>query len=869
MTNYFGHSAPQQPGSYATQAPRMARSAALLIDFDNVTLGVHTDLGRELKALINSEVFRGKIAVRRAYADWRRFPNYVVPLTEASIDLIFAPAYGSSKKNTTDLRMSADAIELAFTRPEIDTFILLTGDSDFSSTVMKLKEYGKYVIGVGMRESSSDLIIQNCDEYFSYHALTGLTRSKAGEGMREDPWELVARASQKMKATGDAMRTDRLKQVMLSFDPGFNEKELGYSKFSRFVAEAEKKGLLKLHKLPDGQYEILADGTETPAAAAPSPESRQPREARDGRRDRRGDRGRRREPARAEAELPPVVAAEIAPPGVEEAPAAPVEPVEPVEPVQPKTEAPAAARTPVPAGIEPVLALLQRAVQSLSPREGGTVRDGDVKRKMLELDPSFDETKLGYSKFSRFLRFAHDQEAIDVQRLDGGQYEVKLGSRRFVAPGLVEAATPRTAGAVGYPSHAAAPAAPAAAEPAERPAAVSLRGRKRTRGPQPASAGPPPLLPGQVVGTREVGDEDVPLPAAAETAPPEVRPETAAEAQVSTGAVAAEIAAAEAVAETAVAEEAAAATVGAPQPSRLRGRRGRTGAPAVGAPPAPLPGQAVAAPTPETAPVEETVAAEVTAEPVAAEPEEKAPPKRRRGGRSRKRTADEKAEVAASTAGEAVEAAAPAAAEAVAPAAPAAPEITPAFSAEALGLPEDRDKIMNYLTKSYKGVGKKTVEPLLDAFGEDVFRVFAEEPQRVNEVLGERRAVTVLEQWTADYERRQKNAAPVAEAAPQPAGPAAADSSPQAADEAAEAPVAAGEEAAARSRRRGGRGRKRKAEVNAAAAETTEAPPAPEAAPPQEAAEGDQEQAQRRPRSRGRGGRGKSTRGKKAPSPSA
>jgi uncharacterized protein (TIGR00288 family) len=169
MNNPFNSWSPQgQP----MQPP--TRSAALLIDFDNVTLGAHGDLGRELQTLLNNEVFRGKIAVRRAYGDWRRYPNYVVPLTEANIDMIWAPSWGSSKKNTTDLRMAMDAMELCFTRPEMGTFILLTGDSDFSSCVMKLKEYGKYVIGVGMKESASDLIVKNCDEYYSYHALTGL-----------------------------------------------------------------------------------------------------------------------------------------------------------------------------------------------------------------------------------------------------------------------------------------------------------------------------------------------------------------------------------------------------------------------------------------------------------------------------------------------------------------------------------------------------------------------------------------------------------------------------------------------------------------------------------------------------------------------
>src|SRR5690606_14088206 len=140
-----------------------APNAALLIDFDNVTMGIRSDLSKELKSLLNSDIIKGKVAVQRAYADWRRYQQYVVPLAEASVDLIFAPAYGSSKKNATDIRLAIDALELVFTRPEIGTFILLSRDSDFSSLVLKLKEYGKYVIGVGMRESASDLLVQNCD----------------------------------------------------------------------------------------------------------------------------------------------------------------------------------------------------------------------------------------------------------------------------------------------------------------------------------------------------------------------------------------------------------------------------------------------------------------------------------------------------------------------------------------------------------------------------------------------------------------------------------------------------------------------------------------------------------------------------------
>src|SRR5262247_3144651 len=187
------HRGPQAMSTAAhLAAPIHAPNAALLIDFDNVTMGIRSDLGKELRSLLSSEIIKGKVAVQRAYADWRRYPQYIVPLSESSIDLIFAPAYGSSKKNATDIRLAVDALELVFTRSEIGTYILLSGDSDFASLVMKIKEYGKYVIGVGIRESSSDLLVQNCDEYYSYNALAGLVKASEDEPARKfDPWELV------------------------------------------------------------------------------------------------------------------------------------------------------------------------------------------------------------------------------------------------------------------------------------------------------------------------------------------------------------------------------------------------------------------------------------------------------------------------------------------------------------------------------------------------------------------------------------------------------------------------------------------------------------------------------------------------------
>jgi uncharacterized protein (TIGR00288 family) len=412
-TPYRGRS-----GGSTAQEPH----AALLIDFDNVTMGIRSDLTKELKNLLNSDIIKGKVAVQRAYADWRRYPQYIVPLAESSVDLIFAPAYGSAKKNATDIRLAIDALELVFTRSEIGTFILLSGDSDFSSLVLKLKEYGKYVIGVGIRESASDLLVQNCDEYYSYSALTGLTRAgDEAPAVSEDPWELVEMALRQMIENDDVMRSDRLKQVLLEMDPTFDEKSLGFQKFNKFLQEAASRGLLSLRKQDNGQFEVgppSADGAE---AAADLSEARETRRSR-GRRGRgRRDEPRREEPRRDQLELPEDAGARVdepqpkvaaaqpdRAPAAEEAAKPAAEATKPApEVAQPKPEAakpePEAARAasrrggrakPEPAAAEAAAgggdlngsySLLRRATSDLVRKNGPAVRDSDVKRRMLEL----------------------------------------------------------------------------------------------------------------------------------------------------------------------------------------------------------------------------------------------------------------------------------------------------------------------------------------------------------------------------------------------------------------------------------------------------------------------------------------------------
>ncbi|HEX3533852.1 MAG TPA: NYN domain-containing protein [Gemmatimonadaceae bacterium] len=458
--------------------PHHAPNACLLIDFDNVTLGIRSDLQTELKNLLSSDIVKGKVAVQRAYADWRRYPQYVVPLTESSIDLIFATAYGSAKKNATDIRLAIDAMELVFTRPEIGIFILLSGDSDFSSLVIKLKEYGKYVIGVGIRESSSDLLVQNCDEYYSYNALAGLVKTGEEEIVKRDPWELVTEAITRMKRNGDVMRADRLKQVMQQIDSSFDEKNLGMSKFSRFVTEAAQRGLLSLTKLENGQFEV---GPPRAGGAVPAGEPSAPvaRVATSGggeaetsdrpRRSRRGGRGRDRERDRAQrpgsarstppTETPSISTGEF--PAVTVAAGAPSD------------NGDAVGSSGLRLTREDAFNLVRRAVNESGPARASQIRTSA--REIL----GRDSESLSERNFLRILQDAHDANLIDLRRR-GADYEVAPAAAETPVSEQLAAAEPPK---VTTPS---APSMPTGM------GARSAPNRGRGRGPIGARVGTPP-----------------------------------------------------------------------------------------------------------------------------------------------------------------------------------------------------------------------------------------------------------------------------------------------------------------------------------------------------------------------------------------
>ena len=449
-----------------------APNAALLIDFDNVTLGIQKDLTKELRTLLNSDIIKGKVAVQRAYADWRRYPQYIVSLSESSIDLIFAPAFGSSKKNATDIRLAIDAMELVFTRPEIGTFILLSGDSDFSAMVIKLKEYGKYVIGVGIRESASDLLIQNCDEYFSYNDLAGLTKEVDTPSIQRDPWELAGEAVAQMARNGDVMRSDRLKQVMQQIDPNFDERNAGFNRFSKFVVEAGQKGVVLVTKLDNGQFEVAPP---TSAGTSALPAVRAPREgAVEAARDDGGRRGRGRRGRGRDRERPAEGAREVKQSG------------------RPARDAPPSRGRVAQASLTLAGAfqLMSQALAELRP----PASEEALRLRMVAMHGREDPL-LDASRFGRLLRQANDAEVADVRQVGEDDHEVSPHPR---APALPPRPAPVLAAPASTPSveEPVAVASEPLAEPAssgrENGQRLGVRFRRGSR--SPLRAGEIPLI---------------------------------------------------------------------------------------------------------------------------------------------------------------------------------------------------------------------------------------------------------------------------------------------------------------------------------------------------------------------------------------
>ena len=278
-------------------APQETRSMALFCDFENVALGVrdakyaHFNINRVLEKLL----LKGSIVVKKAYCDWERYKDFKAVMHGASFELIEIPHLRQSGKNSADIRMVVDALDLCYTKSHVDTFVIISGDSDFSPLVSKLRENAKVVIGVGVKNSSSDLLIANCDEFIFYDDLVRedevkrrVTKKRTakrsapakgevaavdapaqagdptGDAAAEAPVDAGSVEDRKQVAidlivgTVEALVAERgegeklwgsmVKQTLKRRNPGFNESYYGFRAFSDVLEEAEKRKLLVLER---------------------------------------------------------------------------------------------------------------------------------------------------------------------------------------------------------------------------------------------------------------------------------------------------------------------------------------------------------------------------------------------------------------------------------------------------------------------------------------------------------------------------------------------------------------------------------------------------------------------------------------------
>ncbi|MDJ0784390.1 MAG: NYN domain-containing protein [Desulfosarcinaceae bacterium] len=245
---------------------------AVFCDFENVALGVrdaryaHFDINKVLERLL----LKGNIVVKKAYCDWERYKEFKAAMHEAAFELIEIPHIRQSGKNSADIRMVVDALDLCYTKLHVDTFAIISGDSDFSPLVSKLRENNKTVIGLGVKNSSSDLLIANCDEFIYYDDLvrrkktrrktqrkpvrqslqkTSTVHEKDPEEQTQDVLDLVMETLEALaeeRGSGNKIWGSMVKQTIKRRKPGFSESYYGFRSFNRLLEEAASRGLMDL-----------------------------------------------------------------------------------------------------------------------------------------------------------------------------------------------------------------------------------------------------------------------------------------------------------------------------------------------------------------------------------------------------------------------------------------------------------------------------------------------------------------------------------------------------------------------------------------------------------------------------------------------
>jgi uncharacterized protein (TIGR00288 family) len=254
---------------------------ALFIDFENIAIGVRDAHYRkfDINLVLERLLEKGKVLVKKAYADWSRYSDYKRAFHEAAIELIEVPQKSVGGKNSADIRLVVDAMDMSFQKEHIDCFVVCSGDSDFSPLVSKLKENNKYVIGLGVKNSTSDLLIENCDEFIFYEDLVrGQQRqipamSSLPEKVQEAFQLLVDAVLALQRENKEVLWGSMVKETMKRKKPSFNETYYGFRTFSHLLEEAQRKGIVTLRRdAKSGSYivEDLGTGAGTPTARVES-----------------------------------------------------------------------------------------------------------------------------------------------------------------------------------------------------------------------------------------------------------------------------------------------------------------------------------------------------------------------------------------------------------------------------------------------------------------------------------------------------------------------------------------------------------------------------------------------------------------------
>jgi uncharacterized LabA/DUF88 family protein len=398
---------------------------AVFIDFDNIEIGVKNTLGASFDAGLVLEALkeRGEVVSKMAYSDWQRAGGYSRALSQHAIRMVQRNMTPGGDKNGADINLALDALEMAFTHPHINAFVIVGGDSDFISLVEKLKQYDKKVFVVGGRQFTSEIMKRNCHEFIAYENLVRSTNSghrrQAGGGQEaksdrmtiDKALPLVTRAMGVLSERDGAPPLGLLKTTLLQLDSTFDERSYGASSFRDFAQKLEKAGVLKVTQGKGGWMVSPADGMAVAADAAHAadelsapPATPSPRPERHERHDRseRGERTDRQE--RQPAETAPVAAAPQTPAALVEVLGTPAE------------------------GLREFAKLLASAEIRKWP-----LYLRNVKQVMRAHTPPFDERAYGFANLTDMLRAAHKDNLVRMERDRQGVIRVFQGTSASVA----------------------------------------------------------------------------------------------------------------------------------------------------------------------------------------------------------------------------------------------------------------------------------------------------------------------------------------------------------------------------------------------------------------------------------------------------